>query len=79
MYILAPVQIGQVPDGHQTYGRSMIVDPWGTVNACAPDREGITLATLDLDAVSQVRAKIPSLRHRQPRVYELGAAQQVTT
>lgn len=79
MYMLAPAQIGQVPDGHQTYGRSMIVDPWGTVIACSPDREGITCATLDLDAVSQVRAKIPSLKHRQPQVYDLDGLPRVTT
>jgi predicted amidohydrolase len=71
MYILAPAQIGRVPSGHQTYGRSMVVDPWGTVIACAPDNEGVAMAILDLDAVSRVRARVPSLEHRRPESYQI--------
>lgn len=71
MYVIAPAQIGKIPNGHQSYGRSMIVDPWGTVVTCAPDRAGVTVATIDLDAVAETRARIPSLEHRVPEAYAL--------
>ena len=74
LYIIAPAQIGRIPNGHQSYGRSMIVDPWGTVVACAPDRAGVTVATIDLDAVGETRARLPSLHHRVPSAYGLEAA-----
>jgi len=69
VYVIAPAQIGKIPNGHESYGRSMIVDPRGTVVACAPDRPGVTIAEIDLDAVSEVRARIPSLEHRVPDAY----------
>ncbi len=70
MFVVAPAQIGPVPDGHQTYGRSMVVDPWGVVVACAPDRAGVTLARLELASVPATRSRIPSLTHRRPEVYD---------
>ena len=39
-FVVAPAQWGQKADGRWTYGRSMIVDPWGTVLATCPDRDG---------------------------------------
>lgn len=52
------------------YGRSMIVDPWGTVLATAPDTECVIEADLDLGRVQNVRRQIPSLANRQPAVYQ---------
>ena len=67
-YVLAPSQIGG-PPGQPAYGRSMVVDPWGTVIAQAPDTVGIIRADLDLDRVAQVRRGIPALANRRPDVY----------
>ena len=72
-YVLAPSQIGG-PPGQPAFGRSMIVDPWGTVVAQAPDRVGIVTAELDLDRVRSVRRQIPVLANRRPE-----AAAQVET
>lgn len=72
MYVLAPGQIGGVPGAFVSYGRSMVVDPWGTVVACASDGQQVLHATIDLDLVDAVRSRIPSLRHRRPELYELG-------
>lgn len=74
-YVLAPSQIGG-PPGQPAFGRSMIVDPWGTVIAQAPDRVGIVGAELDLARVRSVRGQIPSLANRRSgaasRVEEVG-------
>jgi len=45
----------------QTYGHSIAIDPWGRVLAVAADGAGVTHVALDLDAVAEARAKIPSL------------------
>lgn len=67
-YVIAPAQIGG-PTGQPAFGRSMIVDPWGTVVAQAPDRPGIISATLDIGRVAAVRRQIPSLANRRPEAY----------
>lgn len=71
MFMVAPAQIGGVPGAFQAYGRSMAIDPWGTVLACAPDGENVTIVDLDLDAVARVRERMPSLSHRRPDTYEM--------
>lgn len=50
-------------------GRSMVVDPWGVVQACAPDVEGIITTHVDLGAVARVRAWWPLLDQRRPALY----------
>lgn len=60
-YIVSPCATGPVPGGGQTYGHSLIVDPWGVVLADGGTGPGVVLAHLDLDKVAEARAKIPSL------------------
>jgi predicted amidohydrolase len=72
-YVVAPNQYGPW-NGSPTFGRSMIVDPWGLVLASAGDGEGICVAELDRERVRTVRARIPSLANRQPGAYGLPAA-----
>jgi predicted amidohydrolase len=69
-YVVAPAQWGQKADGRWTYGRSMIVDPWGTVLSTCPDRDGYALATLDLDYLDRLRAEFPALANRRIEAYE---------
>jgi deaminated glutathione amidase len=69
-FVVAPAQWGQKADGRWTYGRSMIVDPWGTVLATCPDRDGYALATLDLDFLDRFRAEFPALANRRPEAYD---------
>jgi len=60
-FILAPAQGGLHEDGRTTWGRSMIIGPWGDVlAACDNDTPGIILADLDLADVDAARAKIPA-------------------
>src|SRR4029077_2517115 len=67
-YVLAPSQVGG-PPGQPAFGRSMIIDPWGTVVAQAPDAVGIIHATIDTERVAAVRRQIPVLANRRPEVY----------
>jgi len=68
-FVIAAGQIGKHPPDHESYGHSMIVDPWGAVLAEAPDEECYVAADLDLDAQREVREKLPSLANRQPQAY----------
>ena len=66
-YVLAPSQIGG-PPGQPAFGRSLIIDPWGTVIAQVPDVVGIIRAVLQIGRVAALRAQIPVLANRRPDV-----------
>ncbi|ASW56294.1 carbon-nitrogen hydrolase family protein [Plantactinospora sp. KBS50] len=66
-YVLAAAQIGDHDPGRTCFGRSMVVDPWGTVIAQAPDTVGVTVADLDLDRLDRIRTELPSLANRRIR------------
>ena len=67
-YVLAPAQIGG-PPRQPAYGHSMVVDPWGTVIAQAPDGVGIIRVDIETDRVTTVRRQIPVLANRRGAVY----------
>jgi deaminated glutathione amidase len=64
-YVLAAAQIGNHEPGRVCFGRSMVVDPWGTVIAQAPDVVGVTVADLDFERLDTIRAELPSLANRR--------------
>ncbi|WP_338024037.1 carbon-nitrogen hydrolase family protein [Aquitalea denitrificans] len=64
-FVIAPAQCGRHPGGKETYGYSMIVDPWGQVLACHEEGEGMALARLDLSGQTAWRARLPALQHRR--------------
>jgi predicted amidohydrolase len=74
VFVLAPAQHGrhtaEAKDGggrrreRMTYGKSLIVDPWGDVVAQCSVGEGVALAVLDFAAQDRVRAALPCLSHR---------------
>jgi deaminated glutathione amidase len=68
-FVVAANQIGTAPPHYSSYGRSMIVDPWGVVQAQAPDEETFVTCDLDLEAQERVRTTLPSLANRQPHAY----------
>jgi predicted amidohydrolase len=74
-YVLAANEWGSYgSDGKSSYGRSMIIDPWGIVLAQSGDEDGIILAELDRELTARVRESIPSLANRQPLAYSWPAA-----
>jgi deaminated glutathione amidase len=66
-FVLAPAQHGRHSPQRESYGRSLIIDPWGTVLATAPDGEGIALAEIDLERMREIRRRLPALQHRRVR------------
>jgi predicted amidohydrolase len=62
-FIIAPAQCGTHDEGRQTYGHSLIIDPWGAILAEAGDEPGVITATLDLARVAECRGMVPALRH----------------
>lgn len=66
-YVLAAGQVGT------SYGHSVVVDPWGTVLADAPDEETVVLADLDRARLRRIRETLPSLANRQPDAYRIKA------
>ncbi|WP_429820672.1 carbon-nitrogen hydrolase family protein [Ensifer sp. B1-9] len=64
LFVIAAAQGGTHEDGRETFGHSMIIDPWGRVLASAgPTGEAIVLAEIDVASVHSARAKIPNLKN----------------
>ena len=68
-FMLASGQQGVNKKGEATYGRSMIVDPWGTVLATAPDGNGYAMADLDFGTMERIRRELPSLANRRRDIF----------
>jgi nitrilase len=64
-YVLAAAQGGTHENGRRTWGRSMIVDPWGEVLAVRDEGEGVVLADVEADRIHAVRRQLPALAHRR--------------
>lgn len=62
-YIIAPAQTGKHPSGRETYGHSLIVDPWGELLADGGVDVGFVMAEIDMEKPVQIRQQMPSLEH----------------
>jgi len=62
-FVLAAAQSGKHENGRETYGHSLVVDPWGRILAEGGAEPGVVLAKIEPAAVTSARAKIPSLQH----------------
>ena len=65
VYLMAPAQHGKHPRGRQTYGKSVIIDPWGEIVAQCSEGEGFAAADVDFAYQDKVRTALPSLLHRK--------------
>jgi predicted amidohydrolase len=75
-FMISAAQGGLHEDGRETFGHSIIVDPWGRVLAEATDAPGVIMAEIDLTKVSDARTRIPTLKHtRTIRVEQVGEGQ----
>ncbi|SEB11921.1 carbon-nitrogen hydrolase family protein [Variovorax sp. YR216] len=62
-WVVAPAQGGKHENGRQTWGQSMVVDPWGTVVAQQHVDEAVVLFDIDAQQVERARAQLPALSH----------------
>jgi predicted amidohydrolase len=66
LFVVAAAQVGRHEDGRQTFGHSLVVDPWGEVLLDMGENVGVGFADIDLKRISDVRSRIPALNHRRP-------------
>ncbi|HXG82241.1 MAG TPA: carbon-nitrogen hydrolase family protein [Sphingomicrobium sp.] len=66
LFVVAAAQAGHHEDGRETYGHSLVVDPWGEVLLEMDDEPGLAFADIDLARIADVRARIPIHEHRRP-------------
>ncbi len=64
-FVIAAAQTGMHADGRQTYGHSLVVDPWGEVLLDMGDAPGVALVEIDPARLVEVRGRIPVLDHRR--------------
>jgi deaminated glutathione amidase len=64
-YVIAPDQGGYHLNGRETYGHSMIVDPWGTVLNSLARGPGVVCAEIELGRLQSARRNFPSISHRR--------------
>jgi len=66
LFVVAAAQVGHHEDGRNTFGHSLVVDPWGEVILDMGEEPGVGFADIDLKRISEVRSRIPALNHRRP-------------
>jgi len=66
LFVVAAAQVGHHEDGRNTFGHSLVVDPWGEILLDMGEEPGVAFADIDLKRISDVRSRIPALNHRRP-------------
>ncbi len=68
-FVIAAAQVGRHEDGRETYGHSLVIDPWGEVlldmGSEAGPQGALGFAEIDLARIAEVRAQVPSLANRR--------------
>ena len=64
-FVIAAAQVGSHEDGRETYGHSLVIDPWGEILLDMGDKAGLGFADIDFGRVEEVRARVPVLTHRR--------------
>jgi len=62
-YVIAAGQGGQHSATRETWGHSMIIDPWGTILDQVDHGEGFAIATIDLEKLTSIRQRMPIAQH----------------
>lgn len=64
-FVIAAAQTGRHDDGRETYGHSLIADPWGDIVLDMGEEAGLSLADIDLSRIEEVRGRVPALANRR--------------
>lgn len=70
VFVVAAAQSGRHEDGRETFGHSLVVDPWGDVVCDMGEQTGLGYADIELARIGEVRRRLPALAHRR----DIGAA-----
>ena len=66
LFVVAAAQCGRHEDGRETYGHSLVVNPWGQILLDMEEQVGVGFADIDLSEVVAVRQRVPAIDHRRP-------------
>jgi predicted amidohydrolase len=66
VFVVAAAQAGLHADGRETFGHSLVVDPWGTILLDMGTEQGVGFADIELARVADVRRRLPAIEHRRP-------------
>lgn len=69
LFVIAPGQHGTAPPHYDSWGHSMIADPWGKVLAVVEEGDGHAAAELDLTELERIRSELPALANRRAATY----------
>lgn len=64
-YVAAAAQGGRHESGRETWGHSMLVDPWGTITGEMDKEPGVLIAEIDIDELQRIRQRFPVLTHKR--------------
>jgi len=64
-FVVAAAQTGVHEDGRETYGHSLVVDPWGDVLLDMGEAAGLAFAEIDPARIEEVRSRLPVIAHRR--------------
>ena len=62
-FVISPCAVGKIPGGGESYGHSLIINPWGEIIKDGGDKRGIISTTINTNSVSKFRKQLPSLSH----------------
>jgi predicted amidohydrolase len=65
LFIVAAAQAGRHEDGRETFGHSLVADPWGELALSMDGAPGLGFADLHLDRIAEVRGRVPAMSHRR--------------
>lgn len=66
LFVIAAAQVGHHADGRNTFGHSLVIDPWGEVILDMGEQSGLGFADIDAGRIADVRSRVPALAHRRP-------------
>ncbi|MBM6593399.1 carbon-nitrogen hydrolase family protein [Microvirga pudoricolor] len=73
-FMISAAQAGTHEDGRETFGHSVIIDPWGRVLADGGTGVGVVMAEIDTGLVADSRGRIPTLKNARPFTVEVASA-----
>ena len=65
VFVVAAAQCGHHEDGRETYGHSLLIDPWGKILLDMGETAGLAFGEVDLSKVDDVRGRVPAIAHRR--------------